>query len=184
MDKEKKYTDIMIDIETLDTRPTAIIMTMAAVCFTPGYSIDKGPEFYEKVYIPEQELLRGRTRCPETEKWWNDQTHSAINESFSGQVALECALFNLASFIKCNSDPENVRIWAKSPQFDLVIIKNAFEQFRISVPWSFRNERDVRTYIMGSMKAKILGNDNPHHALHDAHRQIEQLWWAHRDMNK
>src|SRR5690606_18809229 len=184
MDKEKKYTDIMIDIETLDTRPTAIIMTMAAVCFTPGYSIDKGPEFYEKIYIPEQELSRGRTRCPETEKWWDDQIDPVITEAFSGQIALECVLLNLASFIKSNSDPDHVRIWAKSPQFDLVIIKNALEQFRIPVPWSFRNERDVRTYIMDSRKANNLENNSPHHALLDAHHQIEQLWWAKLNMNK
>ena len=174
----------MVDTETLDRRPTAIILSIAAVCFRPGYQKDIGSEYYEKVYAPEQELLHGRTRCAETEKWWADQTDAAINEAFSGQIVLKCALQNFVRFIDKNVDTQYVRIWAKSPQFDLVILKNALEHYGMPVPWDFRNERDVRTYIMTSMKAKIIEHANPHHALHDAHHQIEQLWWADRDMNK
>ncbi|EPA8167298.1 3'-5' exoribonuclease, partial [Yersinia enterocolitica] len=75
--------------------------------------------------------------------------------------------------------PENfpLYVWAKSPSFDLAIIREAFVRYSIStaVVWKYWDERDVRTVeaigkmlgILPRTKAKPT-----HHAMNDVHDQI------------
>lgn len=66
--------DIMLDLETLDTRPSAVIVSIGAVEFDTN-----GPnplrEFYRVLQLPPQ-LSRGRTECPETLAWWSRQSEA------------------------------------------------------------------------------------------------------------
>lgn len=164
-----KYSDIMIDIETLDTQPTAVILSLAVI----GFDIHSGmiKTLVDKSFCINMQVLEGRTINDETLAWWQRQSVSAAITAFSGQSHLQQTLEKLKQFI----DPE-VRVWAKSPSFDLVILKNAFNRYGLEIPWDFRNERDVRTYIaISPLAASTEISDVKHVATYDAALQARQV---------
>ncbi|MGT3199021.1 3'-5' exoribonuclease domain-containing protein, partial [Yersinia enterocolitica] len=68
-------------------------------------------------------------------------------------------------------------VWAKSPSFDLAIIREAFVRYSIStaVVWKHWDERDVRTVEAIGKMLGILphAKSHPsHHAMSDVHDQI------------
>lgn len=58
--------DLMIDLETLDTAPTAVVLSIGAVVFDP-YTGARGPSFYKELTnFLEQQTGVGRTISPGT----------------------------------------------------------------------------------------------------------------------
>ena len=145
---DKKYTDIMIDIETVDTKPTAGILSIAAVPFEIWSGRTHHLPFYNMLDIHKQ-IADGRTMSLDTMLWWNKQSEKARNEAFSGTKPLHHSLADLRLFIK-EKCTEDVRVWANSPSFDLAILKNAVEAqkdfYNADSFWKYWQERDVRTY--------------------------------------
>lgn len=137
-----RFTDIMIDIETLDTKPTAAILSIAAVAFnlTTGKTSDN--IFYDQLdYV--RQIEENRTTSIQTTLWWGAQSNEVQDENFNGEQYLHQSVLELNGYFakECFTDR---RVWAKSPAFDLVILKNAYGE--AIFPWHYTNERDVRTY--------------------------------------
>ncbi|ECV8662759.1 3'-5' exoribonuclease, partial [Salmonella enterica subsp. enterica serovar Newport] len=75
-----------------------------------------------------------------------------------------------------------VYVWAKSPSFDLSLIKDAAERCAIPaemIPWKYRNERDVRTIEGIGAQLNIPlpygKKDVTHHALEDVRGQVSNV---------
>ena len=69
--------DVMIDLETLDTSPTAVVLSLGAVAFDP-YTHAHGATFYvEFTNFLEQQTGVGRTISPSTMLWWMQQNATA-----------------------------------------------------------------------------------------------------------
>lgn len=175
-----KYTDIMIDIETLDTRPTAVILSIAAWPFDIDGTI--ADRLFNYKLNKDEQIRHGRTTSADTIKWWNEQSQAAQNETFGGTTPLTNALLDLEEFIRknCVSQP---RIWAKSPQFDLIILKDAYGNKPL--PWHYRLERDVRTYLAMCPDTSLL-SERPkiHVAMDDAYYQILDVQVAYKIIDK
>lgn len=70
---------LMIDLETLDTRPTAVVFQVGLVAFR-DVLFGEGPGG-DNVIMEERllhvdilsQVIRGRTIDPETIKWWSQQ---------------------------------------------------------------------------------------------------------------
>lgn len=109
---------IMIDLETLGTKPDAHILSIAAVHF----NIETG-EIIDRLY---QELAPGqgdRSIDFSTVLWWKKQSV----EMPEGNVRLQSALINLLDWVmKIDLSPY---VWANSPSFDLVILRNAIDYY-------------------------------------------------------
>lgn len=164
-----KYTDIMIDIETLDTKPTAVILSIAAVAF----NIENGDiceEKFDYVLNYQEQIDNGRSTSIDTLLWWGAQSEEAKSLAFEGNAPLHFAIQELTIFFMENC-LDNARVWANSPSFDLVILKDAFDQ---NVPWNFWNERDVRTVtsLIPNDEEKV---ENNHIAIDDCINQINQV---------
>ncbi|NYD84384.1 3'-5' exonuclease [Brucella intermedia] len=159
--------DIMIDIETLGTRPGSIIISIGAVSFDAETG-EVGDTFYNRIDATEAEAY-GLTFDMSTIVWWMQQDEEARNAAFTGQAnGLGAVLYSLSEFIVRNSD--GGRIWGNGPSFDLVLLETAYREAGILVPWSFRAHRDLRTL------RDITGVDIPqvgttHNALDDAMAQ-------------
>lgn len=142
-----KHTDLMIDLETLDVRPTAHILTVGVVAFGKDTGeVDIG------LHIP-MVLDQGRTISPHTVKWWMEQSEEARKRAFAPDPHQGLAnpgemVHALASYINdwCT---KKARVWANSPSFDLAILRNLCEQYGFQVPWHYRQERDFRTFMDG-----------------------------------
>jgi DNA polymerase III epsilon subunit-like protein len=163
-------TAICIDLETLDTLPTATILTIGAVKFDPyGHeAVDHQMEpFYVKIDLASCEPYN-LTISDETIAWWAKQGPVAHKEAFEGtdRIAIEDAMQQLFLFARgCKT------FWSHGAGFDIVICENIFRKVGRAIPWKYHEIRDTRTiYDLG------IDNDFPdievkHHALQDAHAE-------------
>lgn len=131
--------EVMVDIETLDVRPNGVVLSAAVVGFNQD-GIFPGSRTYARLSIDEQ-LALGRTVSGDTLSWWMRQEKAARFEAFHEERArLEHGLFAIGEALR-NGD----RIWAKGPQFDLVMLETLYRDYGWPVPWFYRVARDVRT---------------------------------------
>lgn len=160
--------DIMIDIETLGTRPGSVTVSIGAVEFNAETGTI-GRQFYTRV-SPKDGFKQGLTIDVDTVLWWMQQDENARQTTFFGeQDTLWFALHRLGEWVKVNSTPD-LRVWGNGPSFDLVQLEEAYRSVNQDAPWSFRAHRDLRTL------RDITGVDIPqvgttHNALDDAMAQ-------------
>lgn len=132
-------TRLMVDIESLGTDPGAAILSIGAVPFdTDGVDDDAG--FYVVVDLRSCEDA-GLSIDADTLLWWFDQSDEA-KSVLSGGGDLGESLEAFADFVD-DVDPDEV--WANSPSFDCRLLGAAFDAIDADVPWSYWEERDLRT---------------------------------------
>ncbi len=162
-------TDIMIDLETLDTGPNAAILTIGAIKFDPFGDDIKEPscqKFYVKVDPGScDDILLDVSK--DTIEWWSRQSKEAQDEAFSpeGRIHIQDAMNQLYNF--CWGAK---RVWSHGAAFDIVICENVFRKLQKAVPWTYWQVRCTRTlFDIG------INPDRPpvlkHHALEDAWNQ-------------
>lgn len=190
----ENFNHIMIDIETLDTVETAVILSIAAVRFdiVTG-EVEDDLAFYQRIDIQGQ-LDVGRTISVDTLTWWMRQSDEARNEAFGHErSSLAMALNDLKGMFMSSNKVDEHYVWANSPAFDLTILKHAFrtsEQAFMGVqdggwPFKYHKELDVRTAMFGmdNLYYEIF-NDNIHHPLHDCFYQIKLVCAAMKEQRR
>ena len=160
-------TDIMIDLETLNTTPDATILTIGAVKFDPfGRELQepKMESFYCKVDVDSCDRI-GLTTSDDTIAWWAQQSKEAQEAAFDfeGRIDIEEAFARLYKF--CWGAK---RVWSNGSCFDIIICEHVFRKINRAVPWKFWEVRDVRT-------AFDLGI-NPQRPPVTAHHALEDAW--------
>lgn len=169
-----RYTDLMLDFETLGTGPGCVIISVAAVPFMRGLGKMMEPElcFHKNVDI-ESCLDVGLKIEPGTLGWWI-QKSSLFIELQQDTFELLGVLNRLAAFIRDTCVPE-VRVWGKGPSFDQAIARDAYNKFKKELPWKYYNERCYRTYVCGHeqlLKTHVPFEGNVHHPVFDARHQV------------
>lgn len=153
---------VMVDLETLGTHPEAPILTIGAVLFDP-WQLDTADGLYERAFIRKVAVQSSLAACPrvdgDTLAWWLSQEDAAL-KALVGEdvVSLKEALVAYRQYCvdrhpKTNdwffpghsSFPQASMVWAKSPDFDCVILANAFRTVNEINPWAFYQYRCVRT---------------------------------------
>lgn len=157
-----EFPDLMVDIETLATTPNAAIIAICAVPFNANIGNTDLQYFYEEINHDSLELF---DHCENTITWWSQQTMPMPK----GTTSIKTALKSLEEYLK--KQPYQT-IWANSPSFDLVILKNAFSKFNLTWPIPYWAEQDVRT---ARHIAKLPKITNSHHAYKDCINQIQTV---------
>lgn len=175
--------DIMIDLETLDTKPNCVILSIGAVRFDP-----KGMGVVEKLElkptIEDQTEKYNRTIDDETIEWWGKQSPDAMNEAFSevGRLSFDECLQILYKFCW-----NRRAIWSNGAGFDIVALETGYRQIGMAIPWPYYNARDTRTLfdITGvSLRDKKYGTRTTHKAVEDAEHQAIVVQDAYRKLIK
>lgn len=187
-------TIIMVDIETLDLATTAVVTQiafMAAPSFAPDNPNDRIA--FDEFYLPIQpQLDAGRTVNAKTLAWWMQQEERArtefaqnINGDSDVLVAFVRSFLRKLQNVLDTVDGE-VEVWAKGPQFDIVIIESLVKMCGEEVPWTYDQVRDLRT----TMALAGLGRDSvdstgfvKHIALEDCRYQLKCYAEAMRALN-
>ena len=134
---------IMIDLETVDTKPTSKILSIGACIFNPNDNsiIDT---FSVNPDLIDQSYKWVRTESASTLEWWLKQPKTAYERAFTnvGRIPLPEALQSLVAFFTKHT-PE--RTWAHGSLFDIGILENVLDQVGIQIPWKFWEVRDTRT---------------------------------------
>jgi hypothetical protein len=162
--------DIMLDLETLSTRPDATIVTFGAIKFNP-YTGEQGAGIYHRISVDEQIAL-GRHVDDNTVEWWGKQAEDVKEEALGegDRISLDEFCANLNRFIV---GAEN--IWAQGPVFDIVILENLYRQLSKPCPWQFWQIRDSRTLLSTHGDPREKNKAGLHNALEDAVSQAEAV---------
>ena len=185
--------DVMIDIETLSTEQSAVILTLGACAFdryNTGLFAEKRPVFYKKLLYDAQ-IEDGRSMDIRTIRWWAAQFGTqAYDDAIGGgeddasRVSLFSCLLHLSNWLEGafpSVQSKDLKFWSHGSAFDLSILKHAMDSdmhlsFRnIQFLNDFRNWRDTRTML------DLCGEEihkNPHtvhNALADAVAQAEAM---------
>lgn len=185
--------DIMLDIETLGTDPGAPILQIGA----KGFHRDRPSEdwLFEHfdIHIDLQSSmdlgLDGIT-ADTLEFWFKQDSTLAYDVLFnSGRYhretkTVEEALEDLTAWATHQAEDhggtplDQVTWWAKGPDFDMVLLEQAFRLTGLTVPWKYNMKRDLRTVqdITGCPDKDILFvNPIEHDAVADVEHQIAVL---------
>lgn len=172
--------DCMIDLETLDTSPGAVVLTIGAVKFNPrGTGIID--ELYIRVDVDEQIAL-GRTVDEGTVEWWSTQPQAVQDEAMSSEHARTSIVdtIQLLNRFMVGTDCT----WGQGYGFDMTIIENLYLQSGVNKPWNFWNLRDSRTVfkMMPTDPVKVIAKVQAHNALADAHHQAQCLQHCYKQL--
>lgn len=167
----KGMNQLMVDIETLGTKPGSVILSIGAVMFDMVTG-EVGKQLFIPIEMESCEKV-GLTIMSETFLWWlkqSDKTrNSLLNVKF--KVALPEALHRLGLMIS-EYTPDG--IWGNSNRFDLGLLEAAYSACRMKTPWPYWAERDVRTLVSFAphIKDECI-NTLPHDPISDCLYQIE-----------
>ncbi|PJH71320.1 3'-5' exoribonuclease [Salmonella enterica subsp. enterica serovar Typhimurium] len=176
---------LMIDLETMDNKPTAAITAIGAVLFNPETG-EMGETFYRRISLTSS-VDYDCTMGADTVLWWLRQSIEAKSEIINdANCPLDTAISDLFHFICELTDAHHLQVWGNGSSFDNVILRHAANKVGLLSPmWNYWNDRDVRIV---SALAKALGlNINniikfegvKHHALYDAIHQakiVSYVW--------
>lgn len=160
----------MIDLETLDTKPSCTVLTLGAVKFDPDSDDEPHSELYLKFDIDEQDAL-GRSVSDSTVEWWSKQSQEAQDAAFdpTDRVSMADGLDQLTKWAH-----NTTTIWGQGYGFDMTILEDMFRMAGKPIPWQFWQIMDSRTLF------KMINHDprkgvqtNLHNALADAYYQAK-----------
>ena len=159
---------LMVDIETLGSRPGAAIASIGAVIFSPERVLNE----WECVVSIESCQLAGLKFDASTIRWWMAQSDAARSATFSHiGTPIFNALTDLALFA---ADYKVSDYWSHGATFDLVLLNEA--ALITGAPplvKDFRRARDTRTlYEITDVNPRtFMGTGTAHNAIDDARAQ-------------
>jgi hypothetical protein len=175
-----KFKNLMIDIETLGTKPYSIVLSIGAVEFD-FESKQTGKEFYERIEL--QSSIDSKLRMSaDTMKWWFNQSREAQKELFINPKPLKEVLSLFTTFCK----GKGYTVWGNSAKFDLGLIDNLYDIHKQGIPWGKWSEADVRTlsWLRPEIKKNYIHKGVDHNAISDCYKQIGYCTEIYHDLNK
>lgn len=154
--------NVMLDLETLGTRPGSILVSIGACEFGPR---GVGRSFYQVCDLSTQGPL---IIDPKAVAWWMQQSdfaRSVFNDV--DRKTLSEALFNFTNWWRAI---EAQYIWGHGASFDPVLMQAAYFAMGLREPWDHRGIRDTRT-IFAATNVSVQKSEKAHHALKDAQAQ-------------
>lgn len=165
---------VMMDLETLDTKPGAVLLSIGAVVF--DYKQDLlGAEFHQIINVASS-IEAGLTVSKSTEDWWATQSDDAkktLNDAKAGKGQdLKEALLGFGHYLdKLGEPPSKIRLWGNGSDFDNVLLIAAYDAAKLTPPWKFYNNRCYRTLKSLKPGIKLVREGTYHNALDDAKTQ-------------
>lgn len=181
-------TDAMIDIETLDTRPSAVVLSIGVVLFNrrnPEVPFKELNLKFGKKEFRDEQLMMGRTVDKDTVRWWKGQDPEAKKLFKQANVSSVFeALEKLSAFIL--GEKVNLLVWGNGANFDNVIVASMYDSFGMEAPWKFWNDRCFRTFKgeHGHIARPPAFEGVKHDAVDDARQQARYLQAIYTELQK
>jgi len=165
-----KYEAVMLDIETLGTRPGCVILSIGACEFNQ----DGIKNSYYDLICPESSVDWGLTIEPRTTLWWLEQNEEARKLLTQGKkTPLDIVLRDFIGAFKWKGK----QVWCNGANFDFPILKAGLDAVGLREPWEYWSTMDYRTLknlvpreVFDAMKVEATVK---HDALADAISQAE-----------
>lgn len=190
--------DVMIDIETLGIHRNSVVLSICAVLFDRAaianddtLSITQSKQvrlpstldgmIFSTAVSTLECLKLGCTIDPGTADFWLKQgDRTQLVESMKTTVSLKQTFLALNAFLDSNNPKAH---WAKSPSFDMVILKSLAEKVGVQSSLDYRKEACVRTEVRDYpmfepyeiQKVFNVPNHKSHDPLYDCLLQIQSV---------
>lgn len=172
---------VMIDIETLDTTASAVVIQIGAVVFDYDMigRVKVIAEFERKLPVSTQ-LAINRTISEDTLKFWmNTPDQQKLLSELLAPGESDHHFDDVLDLIHFCQEHKPSEYWSQGPTFDSIILEHMTDDFGGQVPWKFYQVRDLRTvqkFVGDDAKSKKMKAENSNHnALDDCHSQIKLL---------
>jgi hypothetical protein len=168
-----------IDLETIDVRPTATVLTLGGVKFNPLNDSEPYDELYFKISVDDQDRY-GRTVNDSTIEWWTTQPEAIREEAFdqTDAITVEEACAKIARW--CVGVDT---FWGQGYGFDFTMLESLFYNVNRPIPWQFWQVLDSRTLFKMIKKDPRKGmQNNLHNALADAYFQGKGVQVAYKEL--
>ncbi|RMH22127.1 MAG: 3'-5' exoribonuclease [Gammaproteobacteria bacterium] len=159
---------LMIDIETLDTANTAVVVQVGW-CLFDAHNISKPTELFPDI---QDQIDMGRTISASTLKWW--MTNESIDEMTRQRVfdpviytSIEDVAVRLRTVVGSGVD----HVWSHGPHFDIAILKDLLGDNI----FHYRSPRDTRTMSLLAPNAVKPPAMTKHSAGDDAYAQAQWM---------
>jgi exodeoxyribonuclease VIII len=164
---------VMMDLETLDTKPGAVLLSIGAVVFDCKNDL-LGAEFHQIINVASS-VAAGLTISADTEAWWAKQSAEAqktLTDAKEGKGKdLKDALNAFGHYMDKLGPPSKTCLWGNGSDFDNVLLIAAYERAKMTPPWKFYNNRCYRTLKSLKPGIKLVREGTYHNALDDAKTQ-------------
>jgi len=170
--------NIVLDIETLSTKPNAAICSIGAVAIDIE-TVTVRDTFYTNVDWKNSIRRYGRSADRRTQEWWKAQNQEIWEDMQQEQQSLPqmCTAFRTWCK-KVKGKDGAISMWGNGAAFDNVIVASAFDACEIPAPWHFRYDRCYRT-LKGLYpeiaEPELEEGAVKHHAMHDAMHEARHL---------
>lgn len=186
-----KFNHVSFDIETLDTTPTSVVLSIGTAKFNleDDEAYDDIKEDNERCFYAalktQIQIDAGRTINIEQEgqlgtlQWWMTQSKDAQKVFFENKYEVEQGLNDLTEFCKGTK-----YAWGNGNMFDNVIIRSLYNSMGMVYPYHYTRDMDLRTLKVAAGNPKIsiqTSSNTKHNALDDAVFQAvlcQQFWKA------
>ena len=176
--------NVMLDLETMGTGPSAAIIAIGAIEFDPE-STTLGRTFYQNVNLVSS-VAHGGVMDADTVMWWLQQSEAAryaLTNKHNTAISIGSALIEFGQWLNHFSSNcigadykvVDTKLWGNGSDFDNVVLRSAYERTGLIVPWNFRNNRCYRTLKNLFPDKKLLPpqEGTQHNALDDARWQAQ-----------
>lgn len=160
---------VMLDIETLGTRPGCPVLSIGAVLFDPTPEHGLLAHFHAFCGLKEQ-LDVGLTPDAGTLAWWATQPNVAATFERAKMASAALAFSHFARWF-----PPDALVWGNGADFDQPILAAAMEALGHPAPWKPFNGRCFRTLKNLYPHVPKVHPAEAHNALSDAEAQAK---WA------
>lgn len=173
---------VMVDIETLGQEPGCVILSIAAVKFSPASAEEIKPNrensFYTQIDVVDSAGRLGFKICPETLIWWLRESNGDLSGAVQGKTALFPALSSFADWFKY---VDGKYFWCHGAPFDEPILRETMKRMSVPVPWGRREVRDTRTmYHLAGVQGSREESEKNHNPVDDCLFQIKTVQQAYQ----
>lgn len=161
---------IMLDLETLGTRPGCQVLSIGAAAFGPA---GVGSDFKVNLTVEDQSAA-GLHASPDTVRWWSERPPEVWEAARYDAKPTAVALGMFSDWVRGLGQRRKIRVWGNGANFDQPVLDAVFAAFDTSKPWEFWNERCHRT--LKNLYKHVEAPSAPvvaHDALHDARAQAD-----------
>ncbi|QGF21061.1 hypothetical protein MA11_gp36 [Pectobacterium phage MA11] len=180
-----KKIRIMLDCESLSTKPNAALLSLSSVAFNleakNQHDLFVG-EFDTHILI--DDAFANGDVDPQTVLWWMKQDEGARRAIISGQAKAlpeDVALRDFNSWIMRmtgDENPDDVEIWSNDELADALWVQNAMARHNIAPAWPWWGVRCFRTInsLYPGFRGATKFDGTPHIGVDDARHQAKVLW--------
>lgn len=169
--------EVMLDLETLSTRPNSVILSIGAVKFSPTAEIGTLGDPDDEDYKPFHRTvdMRDSLQYPgfhvegATLQWWLGEhvSNAARLAVMQDSAPLDVILSAFWDWYGWESKPT----WGNGAGFDNVILRNAYTIRDGACPFKYHHDRCFRTFKALFPTVEYIKPALAHHALSDAEAQ-------------